>query len=155
MLLVFHTGKNSFPKCSRKKSLIVTVSRTNQVEKMKLHNNHWSLFHINILSDTLLLIVILQVLMNTKIRSGGGGLVTNLCPTLATPWTIAHHASLSMRFPRKEYWSGLPFPSPGYLPNPGIEPESPVSPAFGRWILYWLLLLLLRRFSRVRRCSTP
>ena len=42
-----------------------------------------------------------------------------------TPWTTAHQAPLSMGFPRQEYWSGLPFPSPGDLPNPGIEPSSP------------------------------
>ena len=47
----------------------------------------------------------------------------------ATPWTGAHQAPLTMGFPRQEYWSGLPFPSPGALPNPGIEPMSPVSPA--------------------------
>ena len=41
----------------------------------------------------------------------------------ATPWTIAHQAPLSMGFSRQEYWSGLPFPSPGYLPDPGIEPR--------------------------------
>ena len=41
-----------------------------------------------------------------------------------TPWTIAHQAPLFMGFPR-QYWSGLPFPSPGDLPNPGIEPRSP------------------------------
>ena len=41
-----------------------------------------------------------------------------------TPWT-AHQVPLSMEFPRQEYWSGLPFPSPGDLPNPGIEPRSP------------------------------
>ena len=43
----------------------------------------------------------------------------------ATPWTVAHQASLSMGFSRQEYWSGLPFPSPGDLPNPGIKPGSP------------------------------
>ena len=42
-----------------------------------------------------------------------------------TPWTVACQAPLSMRFPRQEYWSGLPFPSPGDLPNPGIELRSP------------------------------
>ena len=42
-----------------------------------------------------------------------------------TPWTVAHQASLSMRFSRQEYWSGLPRPVPGDLPNPGIEPRSP------------------------------
>ena len=44
----------------------------------------------------------------------------------AAPWTVAHQAPPSMGFSRREYWSGLPFPSPGDLPNPGIEPWSPV-----------------------------
>ena len=47
----------------------------------------------------------------------------------ATPWTVAHQAPLSMGFPKQEYWSGLPFPPPGDLPNPGIKPTSPVSSA--------------------------
>ena len=41
-----------------------------------------------------------------------------------TPWTVAYQALPSMGFSRQEYWSGLPFPSPGDLPNPGIEPRS-------------------------------
>ena len=41
------------------------------------------------------------------------------------PWTVSRQAPLSVGFSRKEYWSGLPFPSPGALPNPGIEPVSP------------------------------
>ena len=57
--------------------------------------------------------------------SGGGGLVTESCPTLVTPWTVACHAPLSMGFPRQEYWSGLPFPSPGDFPDRGIKPGSP------------------------------
>ena len=47
-----------------------------------------------------------------------------------TPWTVARQAPLSMGFPRPEYWSGLPFPSPGDLPNPGIEPRSPALQAY-------------------------
>ena len=43
----------------------------------------------------------------------------------ATPWTVAYQAPASMGFSRQEYWSGLPFPSPGDLPDPGIEPWSP------------------------------
>ena len=43
----------------------------------------------------------------------------------ATPWTVAYQGPLSMGFSRQEYWSGLPFPSPGDLPSPGIEPRSP------------------------------
>ena len=45
----------------------------------------------------------------------------------ATPCTVARQAPLSMEFSSQEYWSGLPFPPPGDLPNPGIEPESPVA----------------------------
>ena len=41
------------------------------------------------------------------------------------PWTVAHQAPLSMGFTRQDYWSGLPFPSPGDLPDPGIKPRSP------------------------------
>ena len=48
-------------------------------------------------------------------------LVAKSCPTLATPWTVAHQAPMSMGFSRQEYWSGLPFPSPGDFPDPGIE----------------------------------
>ena len=45
--------------------------------------------------------------------------------SFVTPWTVACQAPLSMGFPRQEYWSGVPFPSPGDLPKPGIEPVSP------------------------------
>ena len=47
----------------------------------------------------------------------------------ATPWTVACQVLLSMEFSRQEYWNGLPFPSPGDLPNPGIKSVSLVSPA--------------------------
>ena len=47
----------------------------------------------------------------------------------ATPWTVARQAPLSMGFSRQEYWSGLPCPSPGDLPDPGMEPRSLASPA--------------------------
>ena len=47
----------------------------------------------------------------------------------ANPWTVAHQPPLFMEFSRQEYWSGLPFPPPGDLPNPGIKPISPASPA--------------------------
>ena len=61
----------------------------------------------------------------------------------ATPWTIARQALLSVGFPRQEYWSGLPFPSPGDLPNAGTEPLFPVSPAVaGRLLVH-------------TNCSTP
>ena len=47
----------------------------------------------------------------------------------STPWTVAHQARLSMEFSRQESWSGLPFPILEYLPNSGIKPTSPASPA--------------------------
>ena len=50
----------------------------------------------------------------------GGGLVAQFCLTLETPWTVACQAPLFMGFSRQEYWSGLPFPSPGGLSNPGL-----------------------------------
>ena len=65
---------------------------------------------------------------------------------LFDPWTVAHQAPPSMGFSRQEYWSGLPFPSPGDLPNPGVEPRSPALqadaltselPGKPRYILLW------------------
>ena len=51
--------------------------------------------------------------------------VAQSCPIFVTPWTVAYQACPSMGFSRNEWWSGLPFPSPGDLPDPGIEPRSP------------------------------
>ena len=48
--------------------------------------------------------------------------------SFATPWTVALQVPLSMGFPRQEYWGALPFPPPEDLPDPGIQPGSPVSP---------------------------
>ena len=86
-----------------------------------------------------------------------GGLVAKLCPTLAIPWTVACQTPLSMGFSSQEYWNGLPFPSPGDLLVPGIEPGSPAlqsdslptelhsnlyfplgTPKFGTWSLFVL-----------------
>ena len=65
----------------------------------------------------------------------------------ATPWTVAYQAPLSMGFSRQEYWSGLPFPSPGDLPDPGIEPRYPAllagslpsEPPGKPCIMHWVL----------------
>ena len=69
-------------------------------------------------------------------------LVNQSCVTFVTQWIIAHQAPLPMGFSRQEYWSGLPFPSPGDLPDPGIEPWSPalqaVSFIVGRFFTYWV-----------------
>ena len=61
------------------------------------------------------------------------GLLAKLCLTLETPWTIAHQAPLFMGFSKQEYWSRLPFSSPGDLSNPGIKPRSP--PIGASWAL--------------------
>ena len=58
-----------------------------------------------------------------------GAPVLNRVQLSATPWTVGHQDPLSMGFPRPEYWSGLLFPSPDDLRNPGMEPLSLVSPA--------------------------
>ena len=59
------------------------------------------------------------LLMISKVKS------LSRAQLLATPWTVAYQVPPSMGFSRQEYWSGLPFPSPGDLPDPGIEPRSP------------------------------
>jgi len=65
------------------------------------------------------------LLFLSNLSHGCGGLVTKLCPILVIPWTVAPQTLLSIGFSRHEYWSGLPFPSPGDLPYPGIKPRSP------------------------------
>ena len=71
----------------------------------------------------------------------GGWVCVGGCESLshvqlfAIPWTVAHQTPLCMEFPRQEYWSGLPFPSPGDLPKLGIEPDCYVS-CIGRQTLY-------------------
>ena len=60
-----------------------------------------------------------------QIQYGSSGLVAKSCLALATPWTVVCQAPLSVGFSRQEYWSGLLFPSPGDLPDPGIETGSP------------------------------
>ena len=81
----------------------------------------------------------------------GGGLVAKLCPTLVTPWTVAPEALLSMRFFRQEYWSGLPFPSPGDLLDPGIE----LSTVIQIYIDIYALILFHYNLSQDEPRRTP
>ena len=67
----------------------------------------------------------LRLAARSKWDTLGRSEVAQLCPTLVILWTVAHQAPPSMGFSRQEFWSGLPFPSPGDLPDPGIEPRSP------------------------------
>ena len=79
----------------------------------------------------------------------------------ATPCTVAHQAPLSMEFSRQEYWSGLPFPTPRDLPDPGIKPLSPAFPALaGRfftasatWEVPHIFIVLHKIFSSVQFSS--
>ena len=66
-----------------------------------------------------------QLIQSPHSGCGEAWLVAKLCPTLATPWTAALQAPLSMGFARQEYCSGLPFPTPGDVPDPRTEPRSP------------------------------
>ena len=86
---------------------------------------------------------------------------TQSCPTLCDPMAVAYQASLSMGFPRQEFWSGLPLPSPGDLPEPGIKPVSPA--LTGRFFYHWatrealpgripLVKWYLSQISLIRRC---
>ena len=77
---------------------------------------------------------------------------------LCNPVTVAHQAPLSIGFSRQECWSGLPFPSPGDLPNPGVKPESLASPALtGRFFtnMAHILLLLENSAHGAAMPSTP
>ena len=74
--------------------------------------------------------------------STGCCIVTKSCLTLATPWTTACQASLSMRFPRQEYWSGLPFPSPGIFLTQGLNLHSLALSHQGRPIQHVVIILL-------------
>ena len=65
-----------------------------------------------------------------KLQKGATDCALSRVRPFATPWTVAHQAPLSMELSRQEYWSGLPLPSPWDLPDPGVKPESPASPAF-------------------------
>ena len=62
--------------------------------------------------------------------------VAQTCLTFATPWTAARQAPLSMEFPRREYWSGLPLPTPGDLPSPRDRTPTSCVSCNGRLIVY-------------------
>ena len=71
---------------------------------------------------TYILIITLNVNRSKKVKVN---VKCSVIDSLRPPWTVAYQAPACMRFSRQEYWSGLPFPSPGDLPDPGIKPMSP------------------------------
>ena len=72
---------------------------------------------------------VIQMCVCVCVRAHAVYSASQLCPTLCNPVDVAHETPLSMKFSRQEYWSGLLFPTPGDLPDPGIESMSLVSPA--------------------------
>ena len=77
-------------------------------------------FYICYTSTNIIIAFLIQSVLSLKVKVKSLSHVS----LFATPWTVAHHAALSMGFSRQEYWSGLPFPSPEDLPHPGMEPWS-------------------------------
>ena len=99
------------------RSEITCKSREDSMFYIKFYQELFIISKGHITSTNKTLVMIFTLLTD-------GGLVTDLCRTLATLWTVALQAPLSMGFPRQEYWSELPFPSPGDLPDPAIKPET-------------------------------
>ena len=89
--------KNSAVSTGLEKSVFISIPKKHNAKELSNHTNA----------------LISQVKSLSRVR------------LFATPWTVAYQAPPSMGFSRQEYWSGLPFPSPGDLPNPGIKPRSP------------------------------
>ena len=69
----------------------------------------------------------------TELNWCGDGLLSKAMSDSLTPWTVTHQAPVSIGLSRQEYWNGFPFPSPGDLPNPGIQPGSPVLQVVSNW----------------------
>ena len=91
-----------------------------------IHKHTHTYIHAHIHSHTLIHIhYVLHTCINNNILTHGSDvLVAKSCLTFVTPRIVAHQAPLSMGNPNQDYWSGLPFPSPEDLPDPGIKPRS-------------------------------
>ena len=72
-----------------------------------------------------------------------------------TPWIVPHQTPLSMEFSSQEYWSGLPFPAPGDLPDPGIEPMSLVFPALAGGFFLFLFLFFFTPLCHLGSLHDP
>ena len=99
--------------------------RTNSLNKCLLHYLVTCILALT-QDDTLIIIIIM--IINIAMHVCVSQSLSHVW-LFVTPWTAAHQAPLSMRFSRQGYWSGLPFPSLGDLPNPGVKPGSPALPA--------------------------
>ena len=74
--------------------------------------------------------------------------------SLQLPWAVTQQAPLSVGFSRQEYWSRMPCPPPGDLPDTGIKPTSPASPCIGRWILYHWAHIKVHFLANISKLST-
>ena len=79
----------------------------------------------DLLLTSLLMYLFFSSFISSWLNDGGGGSVAQWCPTLVTPWPVTWQSLLSVGLSKQENRSGLPFPSPGDLPNPGIESRLP------------------------------
>ena len=98
------------------------VSRQQDGKKGTIHEQvsfGYELMAVRAISQALNVAMSLSTFEKKKVKS------LSRVRLFATPWTVAYQAPPSMGFSSQEYWSRLPFPSPGDLPNPGIEPRSP------------------------------
>ena len=124
-----HLGSLPFPhiiylKCKTRKTQmslsIITVSQKEREEKKKKPTKHQA---VNNLKSRICVCVCVCARAHTRTQFLSHVLF------FLTPWTVARQTPLSMEFSRQEYWSGLLFPTPGDLPDPGIEHNPPASPA--------------------------
>ena len=125
-------------------------------QENKMKANHICLYIHNLRIHTRMCPYPMPIPISTCVRAG-----TPSCAWLSVaPWTIACQALLSMGFSRQEYWSGLPFSSPGDLPDPGIKRESLASPALaGKFFTSWatreaLCLHQIRSDQTTQSCPT-
>ena len=108
--------------CSKRVSQFCTWMlsfNTNNYKRHKPYRQNFSNSHLYNVKKQVL------NLLDPKVKNQCGGFVTNLCQTLAIPWTVARQALLSMGFSRQQHWSGMPCPPLGELPNPGSKPGLP------------------------------
>ena len=114
------TGKVWFSFQSQRREMVKTVQTTTVLQR---RSRSW--LHVGTVSLTCFCYTVCVLSHFSHVR------------LFATRWTVALQAPLSMGFSRQEYWSGLPSPPPGDLPNPGIDSSSLISPALaGGWVLY-------------------
>ena len=129
LLIIFLPSKVLSSKAKKTSDLIMGFLLSNSYYSKQTYTGHLIDFLEKLNQEFVVFILVMRKLRYQKFKSFVQCCVLNWVGLFAVPWTVAHQAPLLMGFPRQKYWSGLPFPPPGDLPNPGIEPVSPVTPA--------------------------